>query len=69
VKLSYFLLALSQNLISEVTLPSILSQVIVVGNTLFFKGVNNSAFFSSNWELLKKDRLLTLLLYYYQFLR
>lgn len=52
VKLSYFLLALKQNLISE---------ILFDGIQLFFRGYNNETWFLTNASILKKDRIYKLL--------
>lgn len=52
VKLSYFLLALKQNLISE---------IIYDGAYFLFRGFNNETWYQTNAALLEKDRVFKLL--------
>ncbi|KAL4464409.1 hypothetical protein ABPG72_010896 [Tetrahymena utriculariae] len=52
VKLSYFLLALSQNIISE---------VLVEGKTLLFRSSNSNNYYQTDASMLSKDRLYLLL--------
>ncbi|EAS05449.2 ATP-dependent metalloprotease FtsH (macronuclear) [Tetrahymena thermophila SB210] len=52
VKLSYFLLALSQNIISE---------VLVEGKTLLFRSTNSNNYYQTDASMLSKDRLFLLL--------
>jgi hypothetical protein len=52
VKLSYFLLALSQNIISE---------VLVEGKMLLFRSSSSNSYFQTDASMLSKDRIFSLL--------
>ena len=53
IKLSYFVLALKNNVVEE---------VVVKGNTLFFRGVKSAKWFQTNVSMISSDKLYSLLL-------